>query len=109
MAKRQYKAAVSASVAKAFTDIGSTEILRVKYIAWNNKTANAGGTLTFENESGAEDFYRISLDIAGSSGQVWFEDDGYELTKGKDIKITLSGGTTDCWVNIDCESRTALQ
>lgn len=103
--KKQKGAAVSATVAKWFNDVAATERMRVKYIAWNNKTANAGNTLTFEDEDGSNDFWRISLDTAGASGEFKLPGDGLELPKGKDLKVTLSGGTTDCWVYVEAEGR----
>lgn len=107
--KKQKGAAVTATVAKWYTDVVATEKVRARYIAWDNKTANAGNTLTISDEDGGNVLFRISLDVAGSSGEVRFAGDGYELPKSKDILVTLSGGTADCWVYIDSEGRIANQ
>lgn len=112
--RRKHGKIVTATVAKWFLDqgadfaVGTKETLYVESIHWNNKTANAGGTLQFENESGGEDFWRVSLDVAGSSGSISFirfdGDPGLPLTLAKDILVTLSGGATNCWVTIQCGS-----
>lgn len=107
--KKQKGAAVTATVAKWYTDVVATEKVRVTRIAWDNKTANVGNTLTFSDEDGGNAFFRISLDVAGSSDEVNFAGNGIELPKSKDVKVTLSGGTTDCWVYIDSEGRIANQ
>lgn len=107
--KKQKSAAVTGTVAKWYNDVVGTEKVRVKSITWSNGTANTGEDLTFSDEDGGTVFWRIDLDIAGTSGEVRFSGDGIEMPKGKDIKVTLSTGTTDCWVFIDSESRIALQ
>ena len=106
--KKQKGAAVTATVAKWFGDVVATEKVRIEAIHWNNKTANAGNTLTIEDEDGSNDFWRISLDIAGSEGHCR-PYRAIEHPKGKDLKVTLSGGTTDCWLYIEGESRIANQ
>lgn len=114
MAIRRKSSAAAATVAKFYGDVAALERLWVQSIAWDNKTANAGNNILLEDEDGNNDFFRISLDIAGTQGQVRFDgpgddDLGLQLPKGKDIKLTLSGGTANCFITITCRTRTSLQ
>jgi hypothetical protein len=106
--KKQKGAAVTATVAKWYTGVAATEYIRIHTIVWDNKTSNAGNNLLFEDEDGSNDFFRKSLDIAGDTGYVYFPD-GIQLPKGKDLKVTLSGGTTNCWIWVGGEGRIANQ
>lgn len=114
MAIYRFKAEVTATVTKALETagneaIGAADYVRVRAIWWDNATANAGNNLLFDNEDNDGDFWSIALDVAGSSGYVKYTGDGLELPKGEDIDITLSGGTTSCYVVIEAEVRRAQQ
>ena len=107
--KRKKGAAVTVTVAKWFADVGADERLWIESIAWSNKTANPGNILTIRNEDGDEPVLQLALTTAGASGQHFFvsgrkDDLGFPITIGKDLAVVVSGGTTDCWIMIQCST-----